>query len=137
MRRFARAGSSVLLAACAAMFPLLTKPARAQQRQVLQTHVAAPASAKLIGRMAASRQLNLALTLPLSNQAQLHTLMQQLEDPASPNYHRYLTAAQFTQRFGPTVVEYQQVIGFAQSHGLTVTHTSPSRLLLNVTGSVA
>jgi hypothetical protein len=87
--------------------------------------------------MPSSQQLSLALTLPLRNPEQLQTLLQQLEDPTSSQYHRYLTAAQFTEQFGPSGVEYQQVIGFAQSHGLTVTRTSPNRLLLNVTGSVA
>lgn len=135
MRRFVREGSFLLLAAV--VLPLFTKAAQAQERQVLQTHVSAPADATSIGRMPGSRQLNLALTLPLQNQEQLHILLQQLEDPTSPKYHQYLTSAQFTQEFGPTVVEYQQVIGFAQSHGLQVTRTSPSRRLVDVTGSVA
>jgi len=120
-----------------ALLTLLLATARAQERQVLETHVSAPADAKWISRMPASQRLNLALTLPLHNLEQLHILLQQLEDPTSPNYHRYLTSAQFTEQFGPSVVEYQQVIGFAQSHGLTVTHTSASRRLLDVTGSVA
>ena len=135
MRRFVRAGSVLLLAAVA--FPLFVNAAQAQERQALQTHVSAPADAKWISPMPATQQLNLALTLPLHNQEQLHILLQQLEDPTSPNYHKYLTPAQFTEQFGPSVVEYQQVIGFAQSHGLTVTHTSSSRRLLDVTGSVA
>jgi Pro-kumamolisin, activation domain len=87
--------------------------------------------------MPGSQRLSLALTLPLRNQEQLDTLLQQLDDRTSPNYHRYLTSAQFTEQFGPTVAEYQQVVDFAQSHGLTVTHTSPSRMLLDVSGSVA
>ena len=137
MRRVVRSVFAFLLAVCPVVFFPLIAPLQAQQRQTLQTQVSAPAGAKLIGRMPGSQQLSLAIGLPLRNQKQLHTLLQQLEDPASPNYHQYLTVAQFTEQFGPTVVEYQQVIGFAQSHGLTVTHTSPNRLLLNVTGSVA
>jgi hypothetical protein len=137
MPRFPQDRFLAVIAVCAVIFTLLATPAHSQQRQALQTHVSAPASAKLIGRMPGSQQLRLAITLPLRNQEQLHTLLQQLEDPTSPNYHRYLTSTQFTEDFGPTVVEYQQVIGFARSHGLTVTHTSPSRRLLDVAGSVA
>ncbi|HTW58999.1 MAG TPA: S53 family peptidase [Terriglobales bacterium] len=111
--------------------------AHAQSRQALQTRAAAPVGARAIGRLPASQQLTLAISLPLRNQEQLNVLLQQLEDPASPNYHQYLTSAQFTEQFGPTVEQYQQVISFAQSHGFTVTHASPSRRLLNVTGPVA
>src|SRR5271170_7807547 len=137
MPRFPKPKVIVVLGMCALIFPFLPIPAQSQQRQTLQTHVSAPAGAKLIGRLPSSQQLSVALTLPLRNQEQLHALLPQLEDPTSPNYHQYLTSAQFTEQFGPTVVEYQQVVAFARSHGLTVTHTSPSRLLLNATGSVA
>jgi hypothetical protein len=137
MRRVVPSGFSLALAVCPVLFCFLAPSLYAQPRQALQTHVPAPAGAKLIGRMPASQQLSLAIGLPLRHPDELHTLLQQLEDPGSPTYHQYLTVAQFTQRFSPTVVEYQQVIGFALSHGLAVTHTSPNRLLLNVTGSVA
>jgi hypothetical protein len=137
MPRLPQPRSLATLELCAVLFLLLTAPLLAQRRQALQTKAAAPAGARLIGPMPASQQLSLALTLPLRNPDQLNALLQQLENPASPSYHQYLTAAQFTEQFGPTVAQYQQVIGFAQSHGFTVTHTSPSRRLLNLTGSVA
>jgi hypothetical protein len=130
-------GFSLLLSACAAAFTLLPGQAYAQQRQALQSHVTAPASAKLVGRIPESQQMSLAISLPLRNQQQLGALLQQLEDPSSPSYHHYLTVAQFTEQFGPTVADYQQVIAFAQSHGLTVTRSASNRLLLNVTGSAA
>jgi hypothetical protein len=137
MRRISRSGFVFALALFFVLFSPLTSSLHAQQRQALLTKAAAPVGAKPIGRLPASQQLSLAISLPLRNQQQLQTLLQQLEDPTSPSYHQYLTVAQFTEQFGPTVVEYQQVIGFAQSHGLTVTNTSSNRLLLNVTGSVA
>jgi hypothetical protein len=137
MRRLVRAGSCLLWAALAVSFPLLTTPAHSQQRQALQTHVSAPASARVVGRMPSSQRLSLALTLPLRNQEQLQALLQQLDDPTNPKYHQYLTVQQFTEQFGPTVVDYQRVIGFAMSHGFRVTHKSPNRMLVDVSGSVA
>jgi hypothetical protein len=136
MRRILDSGFLLILAALAGVL-LLSQPTFAQQRQALQTHATAPAGAQPIGRLPASQQMDLAISLPLRNQPQLATFLQQLEDPTSPNYHHYLTSAQFTEQYGPTVEQYQQVIAFAQSHGFTVTHTSASRQLLNVTGSVA
>src|SRR5208283_3892813 len=78
-----------------------------------------------------------AIGLQLRNQAALTDLIQQLYDPASPNYHQYLTPEQFTEQFGPTEQDYQKVIAFAKRNGLTVTGTSANRVLLDVSGSVA
>lgn len=110
------------------------QPVIAQQRQALQTHATAPAGAEPIGRLPASQILQLAISLPLRNQAQLNALLAQIEDPTSPNYHQYLSSAQFREQFGPTVEQYRQVIAFVKSHGFTITHTSRSRQLLNVSG---
>ncbi len=138
MRRVEAAGLSGWIPVCVTLWVLLSlcSPLLAQQRLALQTRAAAPVGIKLVGSMPNAQRLSLALTLSLRNQEQLHTLLQQLEDPTNPNYHRYLSSPQFTEQFGPTFAEYQQVIAFAQSYGLTVPRTSPSRLLLNVTGSV-
>jgi len=86
------------------------------------------------GHLAATN-LNLAIGLPVRNQEELTNLLQQITDPNSTNYHKYLTPAQFNQRFAPTEADYQAVATFAQEHGLTVTGTHDNRLLLDVRGS--
>ena len=55
-----------------------------------------------LGRLPGTNSLRLAISLPLRNSDALASLLQRLYDPASPDYHRYLTPAQFTERFGPT-----------------------------------
>jgi len=120
-----------------ALLTLLLATAQAQERQVLQTDVSATADAKWISRMPAAQRLNLALALPLSNEDQLDALLQQLYDPASPNYRHFLTVSQFAEQFGPNVVDYQRVIGYLQSYGLKVTHTFANRLAIDVSGPVA
>jgi alpha-tubulin suppressor-like RCC1 family protein len=89
-----------------------------------------------IDRLPASNRLHLAIGLPLRNPEVLAQLLQQLSDPAHPNYRHYLTSAEFAARFGPTEPYYQAVIAFAQAHGLTVSGTHPNRTLLDVEGSV-
>jgi len=123
-----------------ALFFSAIYPGIAAERQVLHGHVpAAVARFNLqpTGQLPATKSLHLAIGLPLRNQAALTDLIQQLYDPASPNYHQYLTPEQFTEQFGPTEQDYQKVIAFAKRNGLTVTGTSANRVLLDVSGSVA
>ncbi len=112
-------------------------PVRAQQRQTLGTAIAAPAGSQITGRLPGAQPLRLALTLSLRNEAQLDTLLNQLSDPASPNYHQFLSVEEFTAQFGPTADDYAKVIAFVQSYGLTVTNTAPNRLVLDVSGAAA
>jgi len=116
---------------------LFAAPAHGQQRQVLPTQLAAPTGIKPVGRLPASRQLRLALTLRLRNASELQTLLHDLYDPASPKYRHFLTVEEFTERFGPTSADYERVAQFAKSNGLTVTHTAVNRLVLDVSGPVS
>ena len=115
-----------------------TTPLRAQPRQTLPGHVpAVTASLQPIGRLPASTNLSLAIGLPLRNKEALTNLLREIYDPASTNYHHYLTPEQFTERFGPTVEDYQAVQAFVEANGLTVTTRHPNRMLLDVSGAVS
>ena len=82
---------------------MIARPVCAAERQVVHVHLpAAAAHLQPLGAMTGSQQLNLAIGLPLRNQEALTNLLEQIYDPASPNYHHYLTPEQFTERFGPT-----------------------------------
>ena len=112
--------------------------AAVQGRTTLTGHVpAAVAHVATISQLPSNTNLNLAIGLPLRNQAALEILLQQINDPASTNYHNYLTPAQFTEQFGPTAQDYQAVVSFAQGAGLTVTATHPNRTIVDVSGTVA
>lgn len=106
--------------------------------KVLPGHVPAPVTHLIpVGRLAATNRLDLAIGLPLRNQSALSEFLRELHDPASPNYKQYVTPKQFTERFGPTDSDYQTVINFARTNGLTVTHTHGNRVLLDVNGKVS
>src|SRR4029077_10485674 len=90
-----------------------------------------------IGLLPRQNQLNLAIGLPVRDQEKLNIFLKELSDPTSANYRHYLTPDSFTKQFGPTEQDYQAVINFAASHGLTVTGTHPNRLVVDVSGSVA
>lgn len=90
-----------------------------------------------VGKLVGTTHLPLTIGLPLHNQEALTNLLQQLYDPASPNYHHFLTPQQFSEMFGPSEQDYQAVIAFANTNGLTVTGTHDSRRVLEVNGDVA
>ncbi len=107
-------------------------------REILSGHVPAEV-ARLApnGRLPATNQLSLAIGLPLRNRAGLDELLRQLYDPRSTNFHQFLTPPEFAARFGPMESDYQAVIQFAGTNGLTVTGTYGNRVVLDVEGSVS
>jgi len=128
------------LVACSLWLLLFTSPARAAERQILRGHVPAAVEALNLqpkGQLAATNHLQLAIGLPLRNREALASLLAQIYDPASPQYHRYLAPEQFAERFGPAEEDYQAVIAFAEAQGLKVIARHPNRVLLDVSGSVA
>ncbi len=80
--------------------------------------------------------LKLALQLPLRNQAELTQLLHDLYDPKSPQYHKYLSGSEFTDRFAPTAADYKAVVKWAKSKGLTVTATTANRRLVAIQAPV-
>jgi hypothetical protein len=107
-------------------------------RQVLHGQVpAVVAGLPPEGRLAATNRLKLAISLPLRDGQGLTNLIGELSNPASPQYRHYLTPAEFAQRFGPSLADYQALEAFAAAHHLTVSGRHPNRLLLDVEGTVA
>ena len=98
--------------------------------------VVATREAPVLGAARPQQPLQLAIQLPLRNPAQLSQLLHDLYDPNSPNFHKYLTVSAFTERFGPTLADYQKVVSWAKSKGFNVTATTPNRRLVAVEGPV-
>src|ERR1035441_3205407 len=129
-----------LSAALIAGVLLFAVQAQAQQRRTLTAHVppaVASGRAALVGGLQSTERMSLAVSLPLRNEADLDDLLQQLYDPQSPNYRRYLSVEEFTQRFGPASDDRDAVVLFAQANGLTVTGAADNRLVVDVEGPVA
>jgi PKD repeat protein len=110
------------------------------QRQMLTGHV--PQVVKNLNlppvdRLSATQHVYLAIGVPLRDLEGAKDFLQKLYDPASPGYHQYLTPQQFTEKFGPTVEEYEAVIAFAKSSGFQIVGTHANRLLLDVNATAA
>ena len=89
-----------------------------------------------LGRLDPTNRLHLAFSLPLRNRPALSNLLQDLYNPAGPQYRHFLSVEEFTERFGPTGQDYEQVIAFAQHNNLSVVATHPNRVMLDVAASV-
>jgi len=119
---------------------LIAAASTAAAQSLLTRHVrteVVSGEVSLMGLLPASQSLRLDIALPLRNQSELDDLLQKLYDPQSPLFHQFLSVAEFTAQFGPTQEDYAAVMRFAERHGLTITGTSPNRMILNVTGPVA
>jgi subtilase family serine protease len=140
MRRpLAVATSKCLVAACAFTI-LFAAAAQAGQRPTLTTHVPEAVSsgvAPLVGHLPSTQHLSLAISLPLRNEAELHTLLEQIYDPQSSNFHQYLSVAEFTSRFGPAPSDYAAVLHFADANGLAIIDTAANRMVVDVEGPAA
>lgn len=126
--------------ALVALVLLLGNVCQAQSLPLYTRHVREATlngQAPSMGRLPATQSLRIVLILPLRNQEALDGFLRDLYDPASPTYRRFLTVEEFTARFGPSREDYDAVIYFAQTHGLTVVGTSRNRLNLDVTGTAA
>ncbi|HEY6849858.1 MAG TPA: S53 family serine peptidase [Terracidiphilus sp.] len=93
--------------------------------------------ARFLNRLSSDKPMRLVLVLPLRNQAALDQFLEDLYNPASPSYRKYLTVEQFTARFGPTQQDYDAARRWAENNGFTIAGTSLNRLNLDVTGQVA
>ena len=113
--------------------------AQTTSRPVLHGHHVAPDVARLsaASRLEATQSLDLTIGLPLRNRAALDTFLQELADPASPQYRHFLTPQQFTERFGPTKEDYAAVVAYAQANGFIVDAPDPGRVLVSVHAPVA
>jgi hypothetical protein len=69
-------------------------------------------------------------------EAALDKLLDDQQDKASPNYHRWLSPEKFGQRFGPGDTDLQTITAWLRSHGFEVGATK-GRTVLEFSGSAS
>ncbi len=84
-----------------------------------------------------NQKLKILVGLKLRDEAGLDKLLQELADPTSPNYRKYLNPQDFAGRFSPAQADVDKVVSFLQQHKLKVLSISPNRTLVEVEGTVA
>jgi len=92
------------------------------------------------GQLSPSQPLTRMMLLLDRSPEQEATLRQLLEDqqnPASPNFHKWLTPEQFGQQFGPADADVEAVSAWLASSGFQNIRVSTGRTVMEFSGNVA
>jgi kumamolisin len=114
--------------------------AQARAESVMTRHVRQATlngQARLVGHLPASQILQLDIVLPIRDQAGLDSFLADLYSSPVPNFRHFLTPAEFTERFGPTQVDFDAVVQYALTHGLAVVGGSRDGMEVQVKGPVS
>jgi uncharacterized repeat protein (TIGR01451 family) len=142
-------GGCAALLACLSVLPalaqnlsaraLITAPIDARALTVLRGNTRPEATAANDrGRVADTEplpHLQLLLNRPGESARALARYIDSLHDRTSPNYRKWLTAAQIAQRFGPPAADITAVTGWLRSQGFTVNAVAPSGMSVDFSGN--
>ncbi len=90
------------------------------------------------GRVADSlpmEHLWLQLQRPPEVEKELRDLIDRIHEPASPDYHHWLTADELGRRFGPSPQDMDRITGWLGSHGFQVNGVQTSGLVVDFSGN--
>jgi subtilase family serine protease len=94
------------------------------------------ANAKPVGLVDSAQTIDVTIWLNPHNRGELDHFAEELYDRNSPNYHRWLSKAEFSARFAPTREEAEMVRAFFAAHGLQIVRTGPDNMFVRARGSV-
>jgi subtilase family serine protease len=83
----------------------------------------------------AMEHMMLQLQRPAEQEQALDQLIDQLHDPSSPNYHKWMTAEQFGAAFGPAQSDIAAITSWLEAEGFTVNAVYPSGMLIDFSGT--
>lgn len=90
------------------------------------------------GRVSDSLQLDhllLQLKRTPAMEAETQAFLDSQQDPQSPNYHKWLTAAQFGERFGTVEQDISTVKQWLSAKGFAVNEVHPNGMLIDFSGT--
>jgi subtilase family serine protease len=92
--------------------------------------------AKDLGPVRASEPVDFEVVLSLPDQSSVESEVQALSTPGNPLFRKFLTPSQFRAAFSPSVAAVTAVEAWVRSAGLKVKSVAPSRLYVEVTGTM-
>lgn len=91
----------------------------------------------VVGTADGSRQLKLTISLKPQAAVALSQLLADLQNPASPRYHRWLSGSEFMARFGPAPATVASVVQWLVAQGFSVGTGDRQSGRIEFSGSVA
>jgi hypothetical protein len=85
------------------------------------------------GRRSPNAPVSVSLTLRYNNQAELDKFVDDVSNPHSGSYRRFLTPQEFNAKYAPTVQQEENVVQALQREGFTVTQRFPNRTIVDAT----
>jgi subtilase family serine protease len=119
--------------ACAGLIALFAPASAGAAR--LGTAPPLPRGAHIAGAAAGDTPLHLTITLQPRDPAALEAFATAVSTPGSPQFHDYLTPAQFAERFGAPPDAVTAVAASLRAHGLIPGQPSPDALSIPVTAT--
>jgi hypothetical protein len=77
----------------------------------------------------------LQLRRPAAQEQAFVTLIDQLHDPKSPNFHHWLSASEISAQFGPAASDIQTITGWLAQHGFIVNTVYSSSMVIDYSGT--
>lgn len=81
--------------------------------------------------------ITLMLRPSAAQQAALEQLLAEQQDPASPNYHNWLTPESYAERFGTSAADLDKIAAWLRSQGFAVQYTARGRDFISFTGTAS
>ncbi|HVB51294.1 MAG TPA: S53 family peptidase [Acidimicrobiales bacterium] len=113
--------------------PVTTLSASASEPRVVVAGVTPIPNKDVVVNKVITASFDVALTV--RHQAKLSAYIASLSNTASPNYHHYLTPAQYAGRYGASASSVNAVRSYLQSSGLQVGALSKGHNILHVSGT--
>jgi subtilase family serine protease len=116
-----------------------SSPALPSLGSLIRTANVLPGLAHAIAHGVAAPTTELTVDIGLSNpnQSELNTVLADIYNPSSPDYHQFLTPAEYNAHFGISTATIRLAKEWLHESGLTASYVSGSGALIAVQGTVA
>ena len=81
--------------------------------------------------------ITLMLRPTAAQQAALEQLLADQQNPASPEYHKWLTPEAYAERFGASTADLEKIRGWLEAQGFTIQYTARGRDFISFRGTAA
>jgi subtilase family serine protease len=124
--------------AVAILLSLLITPARSQDTKIVIEANTPPSleRATFVKHSDPNGVMEIVVGLKMRNEQDLDDLITRQQDSASPDYHRFITPADFADRFAPAQSDVDNVSSYLESQGFSVLQVTPNRMLIQARGTV-